>query len=66
EMPVPNNGKMSGTIMARSGASENEARQVAEEAEHIRKHLEGFEVAKVIFKTDRMLNFVVRPAKKEE
>ncbi|HEY9843458.1 MAG TPA: leucine--tRNA ligase, partial [Candidatus Obscuribacterales bacterium] len=66
EIPVQINGKMRGTIMARAGASENEARQVAEEAEHIRKHLEGFEVAKVIFKTDRMLNFVVRPAKKEE
>lgn len=66
EVPVQINGKMRGTILARAGASENEARQVAEEAEHIRKYLEGFEIAKVIFKTDRMLNFVVRPAKKEE
>ncbi|PKL75061.1 MAG: hypothetical protein CVV27_17300 [Candidatus Melainabacteria bacterium HGW-Melainabacteria-1] len=66
EIPVQINGKMRGTIMARAGASENEARQVAEEAEHLRKYLEGFEIAKVIFKTDRMLNFVVRPPKKED
>lgn len=65
EIPVQINGKMRGTIMARAGASENEARQVAEDAEHIQKYLEGFEIAKVIFKTDRMLNFVVRPPKKE-
>ncbi len=65
EIPVQINGKMRGTIMARAGASENEARQVAEESEALQKYLEGFEIAKVIFKTDRMLNFVVRPPKKE-
>ncbi|MGV3525693.1 MAG: leucine--tRNA ligase [Candidatus Sericytochromatia bacterium] len=66
EIPVQINGKMRGVIMARAGASENEARQVVENTEAIQRHLEGMEVVKVIFKTDRMLNFVVRPPKNLE
>ncbi|MBF2054838.1 MAG: leucine--tRNA ligase [Candidatus Sericytochromatia bacterium] len=65
EIPVQVNGKMRGTIEVRAGASENEARSVAEDDENIGKHLSGLEVVKVIFKTDRMLNFVVRPPKKD-
>jgi len=65
ELPVQVNGKVRGVVEIRAGASENEARMVVENAEHIQKYLEGFDIVKVIFKTDRMLNFVVRPPKKD-
>ncbi len=63
EIPVTINGKMRGKIPVRAGSNETEARRIATADEKVGKFLAGFEVVKVIFKTDRILNFVVRPPK---
>ncbi len=62
ELPVQLNGKLRGVIVAPVGADEATVRAIAESNEAIQGHLEGMQIVKVIHKTDRMLNLVVKPA----
>ena len=65
ELPVQINGKTRGKIFVKPGCTEAAAREVAENDEKLEKYIKGFEVVKVIYKADRLLNLVVRPPKKE-
>lgn len=64
-LPVQINGKTRAVIPVRVGASEDEARGVAEDDDKVKKYVDNMDIVKVIFKTDRMLNYVVRPPKKD-
>lgn len=64
-MPIQINGKTREVMAVRVGASENEVRGMADEDPKVRKYIDDMEVVKVIFKTDRMLNYVVRPRKED-
>lgn len=65
ELPVQINGKTRGKIFVKPGCTEAAAREVAENDEKLEKYIKGFEVVKVIYKADRLLNLVVRPPKKD-
>ena len=65
EIPVQINGKTRGKVLVKAGCTEAAAREAANNDEKLEKYIKGFEVVKVIYKTDRLLNLVVRPPKKE-
>lgn len=65
EIPVQINGKTRGKVLVKAGCTEASAREAANNDEKLEKYIKGFEVVKVIYKTDRLLNLVVRPPKKE-
>lgn len=65
EIPVQVNGKTRGKIFVKAGCTEASAREAANNDEKLEKYIKDFEVVKVIYITDRMLNLVVRPPKKD-
>ena len=54
------NGKMRGAINIAHGSDQNRVYEVASQEEKIRKHLEGKNIAKMIFVPDKLLNIVVK------
>ena len=61
EIPVQVNGKVRAVVTVRAGASEAEVRAEAMEKDGVAKYTQGMDVVKVIFRTDKMLNLVVKP-----
>ncbi len=59
EIPVQVNGKMRGKITVATGADQAAAEAAARADENVAKFLDEGTVRKVIFREDRMLNFVV-------
>ncbi len=59
-IPVQVNGKVRGTIAVPTGADQAAAEAAARGDENVARFLDEGEVVKVIFRPDRMLNFVVR------
>ena len=54
------NGKLRDTIDVTTGTSQEETEAAARESANVARHLEGKDVAKIVFVPDRLLNFVVR------
>ena len=63
EIAVQVNGKLRGTVTVPTDSDEETVIAAAKEEEKIRRQLEGMEILKVIFRPNRLLNLVVRPAK---
>jgi leucyl-tRNA synthetase len=53
------NGKLRGTVEASAGTAQDEVEALARSQDNVTRHLEGFEVKRVIFVPNRLLNFVV-------
>jgi leucyl-tRNA synthetase len=62
EIPVQINGKVRAVIAVPVGAEESAVLAVAKAHEAVQRNLEGMQVVKVIFRTDKMLNLVIKPA----
>jgi leucyl-tRNA synthetase len=60
ELPVQINGKLRGVIQAPVGADQATVEALALADEQLARHLAGQQLVKVIHRTDRMLNLVVR------
>jgi len=60
EIPVQINGKMRGKVRVDAGADQATAELAARNEPAVAAHLTGKTVVKVVFVTDRMLNFVVK------
>ena len=63
EIAVQVNGKLRGTVTVPTDSDEETVIAAAKGEEKIRRQLEGMEILKVIFRPNRLLNLVVRPAK---
>ena len=55
-------GKVRGTISLPRGAAEADAKAAALAVDNVAKHLEGRAIAKLVYKADRIVGFVTRPA----
>ncbi len=53
------NGRFRATIKAPRGASEEEVRALALANEAVQRHLDGVEVRKTVFVSDRLINLLV-------
>ena len=53
------NGKLRGTVDAPAGTGQDDVEALARSQDNVTRHLEGFEVKRVIFVPNRLLNFVV-------
>jgi len=53
------NGKLRGTVEVPAGTGQDEVEALARSQENVTRHLDGFEVKRVIFVPNRLLNFVV-------
>ena len=60
EMAVQVNGKVRGTVQIAPDADEKTAKKAALGDENVQKHLEGKEVAKIIYVPGRILNIVIK------
>ena len=63
EIAVQVNGKLRGTVIVPTDSEQDAVVTAAEAEKKIQRYLEGMEVFKVIFRPNRLLNLVVRPAK---
>ena len=63
EMAVQVNGKLRGTVIVPTDSDEATVLAAAKEKESVKRQLEGMEIIKVIFRPNRLLNLVVKPAK---
>ena len=63
EIAVQVNGKLRGTVIVPTDSDQDTVVAAAEAEKKIQRYLEGMEVFKVIFRPNRLLNLVVRPAK---
>ena len=63
EMAVQVNGKLRGTVIVPTDSDEATVLAAAKEKESVKRQLEGMEIIKVIFRANRLLNLVVKPAK---
>ena len=54
------NGKLRDRIMVPASITEDEAEQLAVESKRVKPHLEGKEIAKIIYVPGRLVNLVVR------
>ena len=61
EVPVQVNGKVRARITLDAEASENEIQEAALAAPHVKPHLDGHEVVKVVIANRRLVNIVVKP-----
>jgi leucyl-tRNA synthetase len=61
EVPVQVNGKVRARIRLDAEASENEIQEAALAAPHVKPHLDGHEVVKVVIANRRLVNIVVKP-----
>lgn len=59
QLVVQINGKVRGTIMAKKGISQEEAEKLARSGVGVVKYLEGKNARKVVFVSDRLINFVI-------
>lgn len=62
EIPVQINGKVRAVIAVPVGADEAAVLAVAKAHEAVQRNLDGMQVVKVIFRVDKMLNLVIKPA----
>jgi leucyl-tRNA synthetase family protein len=53
-------GKTRGTILIKAGSSQQEVEDAAKQLSAVAKQLEGWEIIKVVFVADRLINFVVK------
>lgn len=60
EIPVQVGGKLRGRVKLPAGADQETAERVAKADPNVSQHLVGKQIVKVIFVTDRMLNFVAK------
>ena len=63
EIAVQVNGKLRGTVIVPTDSEQDSVVAAAAAEKKIQRYLEGMEVFKVIFRPNRLLNLVVRPAK---
>ena len=63
EIAVQVNGKLRGTVIVPTDSEQDSVVAAAVAEKKIQRYLEGMEVFKVIFRPNRLLNLVVRPAK---
>ena len=63
EIAVQVNGKLRGTVIVPTDSDQDTVVAAAAAEKKIQRYLEGMEVFKVIFRPNRLLNLVVRPAK---
>ncbi len=63
EIAVQVNGKLRGTVIVPTDSEQDTVVAAAQAEKKIQRYLEGMEVFKVIFRPNRLLNLVVRPAK---
>jgi leucyl-tRNA synthetase len=59
EIPVQENGKLRDNITVKTGASQAEVETIARASEKVKAFLDGKPIKKVIFRPDKLLNFVV-------
>ena len=63
EIAVQVNGKLRGTVIVPTDSDQDTVVAAATAEKKVQRYLEGMEVFKVIFRPNRLLNLVVRPAK---
>ena len=63
EIAVQVNGKLRGTVIVPTDSDQDTVVAAAAAEKKVQRYLEGMEVFKVIFRPNRLLNLVVRPAK---
>ena len=63
EIAVQVNGKLRGTVIVPTDSDQDTVVAAAAAEKKIQRYLEGMEVFKVIFRPNRLLNLVIRPAK---
>ena len=63
EIAVQVNGKLRGTVIVPTDSDQDTVVAAAAAEKKIQRYLEGMEVFKIIFRPNRLLNLVVRPAK---
>ena len=63
EIAVQVNGKLRGTVIVPTDSGEEAVVAAARCEEKIQRQLEGMEIVKVIFRPNRLLNLVVKPAR---
>jgi leucyl-tRNA synthetase len=63
EVPVQVNGKLRGRVLVARDAAQDAVVTAAKAEENVARHLEGFEVVKVVYVPGRLVNLVVKPRK---
>lgn len=60
DLPVQINGKMRGTITVAAWVSQDQLMEMIKADERFTQHIEGKEIAKIIFVQDKIINLIVK------